>query len=124
MRARWHAPIDAFEQHRQLCRCQRYATARGLGPDEAPAFESLAEQQQALAIEPQHLEDVAAPAAEDEDVATERVLAQRGLHHRGQTIEALAHVGVSGHDPHPRVRWQADHARSAASTVVSCAAST
>lgn len=76
MRARWHAPIDAFEQHRQLWRCQRYATATGLGPDEAPAFESLAQQQQALPIEPQHLDDVAAPATKDKDVATERVLVE------------------------------------------------
>jgi hypothetical protein len=31
---------------------------------------------------------------------------------------------VPGHDPHPRVRWHADHARSASSTVVSCSTST
>jgi hypothetical protein len=35
-----------------------------------------------LAVEPQHLEDVAAAAAEDEDVATEGVVGQRGLHQR------------------------------------------
>lgn len=64
MRARWHAPIDAFEQHQLLCRCQRYATARGLGTDETPVFKLLAQQQlQTLVIEPQHFDDVAAPAA-------------------------------------------------------------
>jgi hypothetical protein len=41
----------------------------GLRPDEAPALQALGQQHQALAVEPQHLEDVAAPAAEDEDVA-------------------------------------------------------
>ena len=41
------------------------------------------------------------PPADGEDVALERVLGQCGLHQRGQAVEALAHVGVAGHEPHP-----------------------
>ena len=99
-------------QHRELRRRQRHAARCGLRPDEAPALQALGQQHQALAVEPQHLEDVAAPAAEDEDVAAKRVGRERGLRHSGQAVEALPHVGVSGDDPHPRVRRQADHASS------------
>ena len=98
----------------------------GLRPDEAAALESLGQQHQALAVEPQHLEDVAAAAAEDEDVAAERVLGERGLHQRGQAVEALPHVGVAGGEPHARARGQADHAAlpSACSTQRTVASST
>jgi len=42
VRSHRHAPVDAFEQHRQLRRCQRHAAARGgLRPDEATAFQAL-----------------------------------------------------------------------------------
>jgi hypothetical protein len=32
------APVDAFQKHRQLGARQRYGSARGLRPDEMPAF--------------------------------------------------------------------------------------
>ena len=108
VRARRHAPVDTFKQHRQLRWRQGYATGRCLWPDKATAFEPLAQQQQTLTIEPQHFEDVAAPTSKDKDVPTEWVLAQGPLDHRRQAVEALAHVGVAGHDPHPRVCWQTD----------------
>ena len=55
-------------------------------------------------------EGVTASATEDEHMAAERVRRERGLHHRRQTVEALAHVGVAGNDPHPRPRRKPDHA--------------
>ncbi len=58
-----------------------------------------------------NLQDVAAPTAEDKDVATERVLDKRRLHQRRQTIEALPHVGVAGDNLDAGSRWQANHAR-------------
>ena len=61
-----------------------------------PALQALGQQQQALAVEPQHLEHVAAATSEAEDVAVERVLGERGLHYRGQAVEALSHVRVAG----------------------------
>lgn len=42
----------------------------------------------------------------------ERIGGQRGLHHRSQAIEALAHVGVSGYQPDRRAGWQAHHQQS------------
>lgn len=104
-----HAPVDALQQHGQLRRRQRHASGGGLGPDEAATLQALGQQHEALAVEPQHLEDVAAAATEDEDVAAEGVGGQCGLHECGQTIEALPHVGVPGCDPHPGVRRHADH---------------
>ena len=97
-----------------------------LGPDEAAALESLDQQHQASPIEPQQLDDVAAPAPEDEDMALERVLRKRRLHQRSQPIEALPHVGVARHDPHAGVGRQTDHVgmpRSTAITVRSVAGS-
>ena len=81
------------------------------GQTKRPRSNRLASSIRPLAVEPQQLEDVAAPATEDEDVAAERVLGERGLHQCSQAIEALPHVGVAGHDPHTGSRWQADHAR-------------
>jgi len=94
----------------RVARRERDAAGRRLRPDEATTLEPLGQEHQALAIEPQHLQDVAALAAEDEDVAAERIGRKRRLHHRGQTIETLSHVGVAGHEPHARVRGETDHA--------------
>jgi len=113
MRAHRHAPVDAFQQHRELRRCERDAAGRGLWPDEAATLEPLGQQHQSLSVEPQDLQDVAALATEDEDVAAERIGRERRLGHGSQTIEALPHVGVAGHDPHARVRGKADHTRCA-----------
>ena len=49
-------------------------------------------------------------------MAAERVLAQGGFHQHGQSVEVLAHVGVTNHNPYPRVCRQAHHVRSTAST--------
>src|SRR5580698_1857198 len=67
------APVDAFEQHRQLRPCQQDRAARGLRPDEMSAFQTLLKQTQAVAIEPQNLDRVAAASAEDEHMAGVRL---------------------------------------------------
>src|SRR5205085_3700244 len=77
--------------------------------DESSPLQALGQQHQALAIEPQHLQDVATLAAEDEDVTAEGVGLQCRLHHGSQAVEALPHVGVTGHDPDAGVRGKADH---------------
>jgi len=117
------APVDAFEQHRQLRRRQRHAARCGLRPDEATTLQSLGQQHQPLAVEPQHLEDVPAAAAEDEDVAAEWVLSERGLHDGSQAVEAFPHVGVAGDDPHASVRRQPDHRRGASASKMQRSAS-
>ena len=37
-------PIDPFQQHRQLCPCERYGSARCLRPDESPTLQPLVTQ--------------------------------------------------------------------------------
>jgi hypothetical protein len=89
------------------------------GQMKRPPLQALGQQQHALAVEPQQLDQIAPAATEDEDVAAEGLGIQGRLGHRGQAIEALAHVGVAGHQPNPGVGGRADHtrlARSAAST--------
>lgn len=78
LRALRAVPADAIEQHRQLRLGERHAAAGCVRPDEVAVFEALGEQAQAVAAPPQHLDDVAAPAEEDEDVAGEWILGQRG----------------------------------------------
>ena len=92
-----------FQQHRQSCRCQRYRTILRLRPDEPAFLKPLAEQTQALSVPAQNLDQVTAPAAEHEQLAAERVLAELLLHLRRQTIEAPAHVGVSARQPHMHI---------------------
>ena len=63
----------------------------GLGPDE-PGARAACQEHQALAVEPQHLEDVAATAAATK-TWPQNGRGQGRLHQRGQAIEALPHVG-------------------------------
>src|SRR5690606_3620372 len=74
---------------------------------------------------PQHLDEIAAPAAEDEQIAPVRIALQLLLHGQRQTIEAFAHVGVAGRNPDLHALWNRDHRRSnTASTRSSAAMST
>jgi hypothetical protein len=65
MRSHRHALVDAFEQHRELHRRQRHAARCGPRPDAATALQPLGQQHEALPVEPEYLEDVAASAAEE-----------------------------------------------------------
>ena len=73
---------------------QRHAARCRLWPDEATTLQALGQEQQTLAIEPQHLEDVAATTTEHKHVAAEWIGLQHGLRQCGQAVEALPHVGV------------------------------
>lgn len=55
-------------------------------------IQPLGQQHRARAVEPQHFDDVAAPAVEGEDVALERVFGRSHLHQCSQDVEAFAHV--------------------------------
>src|SRR5215472_723576 len=127
-------PIDAFQQISQLRRRDGHrailAFARnGRWPDKTPAFEPFCEQAHAKTVVPQHFDQRAAPAAEHEQMASVRIALERLLHQQRQAVEALAHVGVAGCQPHPRASRQRDHRRRplpaiVAIVVVSVAAST
>ena len=62
-------------------------------PREAALLQPLGEQAEALAVPVQNLDQVAAPAAEHEQVARERLLLQHLLRQHRQAVEALPHVG-------------------------------
>ena len=85
------APVDALQQHGQLSLAERHGAARCLRPDEPAMLQSLGQQTQAIAGPPEQFDDVAAPATEDEDVAAEGILFQRGLDPGRQTVEAATH---------------------------------
>jgi hypothetical protein len=74
-------------------------------------FEPLREQAQVIAARPQHLDDIAAPATEHEDMAAEKIGFERCLHLRSQAIEAGPHIGHAGSDLDAYTRRQTHHAR-------------
>src|SRR3712207_3556515 len=70
---------------------------------------------------PEHLEQVAAPAPEDKEMARVRVALEHLLDLERQPVHALTHVGAAGCEPHPYPTRDGDHprtsTRSAAVTV-------
>jgi hypothetical protein len=77
---------------------------------------------------PNHLQQIAAPAPEAEQMATQRIALQHLLHQKRQAGEALPHIGVAGGKPHPDPARQRDHRAlppdSAATAAVNVAGST
>jgi hypothetical protein len=52
------APIDPFEQERQLCSTQQHRPTRGLRPDEVAFIEPAVIQTQSLRLVPQDLQPI------------------------------------------------------------------
>ena len=71
----------------------------GLWPDEAAALKTLGEEAAAIAVPPKQLDQITAPATEDEDMTREWIGGEFLLNDRGQTVEATAHVGHAGGQP-------------------------
>src|SRR5512144_1870134 len=107
-------PVDPLQQHRELRRAQRHRPLARLRPDEPSALQPLAEQAQTLTIPIQHLDQVAAPAAKDEQMPGERILPQHLLRQHRKPVEPLAHVGRAQRQIHPHARRNRDHRRSSA----------
>ena len=76
-----------------------------------PRSRPLGKQTQAVAVEPQKLDDVASATSKNEDVSGERLLFKHGLHLRTQAIETTTHIGHAGGDPYPRSGAKFDHLR-------------
>src|SRR6266849_4100754 len=109
----WPAPVDALEQHRQLCIAQMHDTTRRLRPHEPTALQPLRVQVHAITAPPQQFHQITAPPAEDEQIAREHILLQRDLHQRGQSIHAPPQVGHPCGEPDAGAGGQADHERRA-----------
>jgi len=97
-----NAPIDAFQQHRQLRRRQRYRTTRRTRPDEPSTFQALGEQAHPLAVPPQHLDQITTSSPKHEQVSVERIGCELRLHPCGQPVEPAPHVRDTCRQPHPR----------------------
>src|ERR1700721_4584683 len=82
------SPVDAFEQHRELRAAQRDHSFVRLRPYEAAPFETFGEQAESVAVPPEQLDQIAALAAENENVARERVLFEHSLCDGAQACEA------------------------------------
>src|SRR5258708_3440957 len=63
----------------------------------------------ALAVMPDHLQQIAAPAPEAEQMAAQRITLQHLLHQERKAGEALPHVGMARGKPHPHPGRQRDH---------------
>src|SRR5262249_28280390 len=122
------APIDAFEQVTELRRRDHNRTIGACRPNEPATFQPLGVERHAEAVMPENLDQLAALAPEDVEIAPVRIALERFLHREGQRVHAAAHVGVAGRDPHPHARGNGDHrcrpANSAATAAFSVAAST
>ncbi len=105
------SPVDSFEQHGELSAGQGDRTGLRLGPDEAASFEAFREETKAVAIEPEELDEVAATAAKDEDVAVERARFEGRLDEGAEAVEPASHVGYAGGDPDLRGGGEGDHGR-------------
>src|SRR5580704_8433486 len=105
------APVDAFQQHRELRTGQRNSPFRSLWPEEAALLQTLGEQTKAVSIEPKKFYDVTSPPAENKHVTGEWLLLQNRLHLGTQTIKATAHICYAGRKPDLRSSTKFDHLR-------------
>jgi len=91
-RALRRAPVNAFDQHRELRRRERYRAARlaQRRPDEPALLQSLGEETQPVAVPEQDFHRVRLSAAEGKQMTRERVFLEHCLHQDGQAVEALS----------------------------------
>lgn len=127
-RAFRHPPVDPFQQHRQLRRTDDAGPVLRLRPHEPAALQPLGEQAQSLTVPKERLDEIAAPAAKDEELTAERIALQFLLDDARQTVKTLAHVGRASRKPHARTldrrQMRASHALSARMTRDSPSSST
>src|SRR3546814_18729568 len=67
------APVDTFQQHRQLRGGQTYGSRLCCRPHEAAILQPFGQQAPAVANPPEHLDPVASSPAEAEDMAAEDI---------------------------------------------------
>src|SRR5579863_4748224 len=103
------SPVDPFQQHRELRGAQAHGPMRRLRPHETPALQSLGEEAQPIAAPPQNLHSITRFATKHKQLSGERILRELRLHQCRESIEAVAHIGRSGGEPHLHARWQRNH---------------
>ena len=70
-----HPPVDSRQQIAELSRRDRHSPVGGRGPQEPALVQALGVKAGALAVMPDHLDQIAAAASEDEEMAAVRVAA-------------------------------------------------
>jgi hypothetical protein len=66
-------PIDAREKIAKLCRRDRHHAISHARPQKAPSFQPLREQTGALSVVPDHLQQIASPPAEAEQMTAQGI---------------------------------------------------
>ena len=109
-------PVDPFRQHRQLRRRQRDHAVFGLRPHKTAALQTFGPENEPLPGTEQDLQQMTATATKNEELPTERVLAQSLRYQRGEAIEAAPDVGQACGEPDPYPGTGDNYPRNAVST--------
>src|SRR5215218_4940517 len=122
-------PVDPRQKIAELGRRDRHRAVGCARPQKAAPFQPLREQARALAVVPDNLQQIAAAAAKEEQVATQRILPQHLLNPQRQAGEPLRRsvcpvashtrtpdgigiIAAPGHQgPGPRQRRRRQHRR-------------
>ena len=95
------APIDPFEQIAELAGRDRHYAILRRRPHEASSLQALGVQRGAQPVVPEDLDQLAAFAPEDVEIARVRIALQRLLDAQRQRVHAAAHIRVTGRNPNP-----------------------
>lgn len=101
--------IESGQQPLHLFAGDRPGLFLGGRPLEPIGFEPFVPERIPVFIEIQHLQGILLPTAENEVVTAHRVHLQRVGYQAGQTVNRLAHVRSSQHQPDPSVPLKPKH---------------
>jgi len=84
----------------------------------AAAIKPLGVEREAKPVMPDDLHEIAAPAPENEEIASMGIAVEAFLNLQRQALHAAAHISMAGREPDPHARGDRDHpsARSVAVT--------
>ena len=94
-------PVDAGQKVSELRRRDRHGAVGGARPQESASLQPLGEQACALAVMPDHLQEVAPATAKAKQMAAQRIAPKHLLDLQRQARKSLPHVRVPGRQPHP-----------------------
>ncbi len=101
-------PVEPVQQCRQLCRRQPHHPVADRWPFESTLIQRLPQHHQTSAVPSDDLDPISTPGTEDEHRSQKRILAERFLGQRRQTIRSLPEVHRLGRHQDPDTRADAD----------------
>ena len=102
--------VEAIEQPIQFPRTQFHNFGLGFWPGETVLFQSLLPEAESVAIPVENLDNGTPSVAEGEQMAGEHIVTEAVGDHQGKTVDSLAHVGGTKHQPYPGLSAQEVHA--------------